>query len=216
MDVIELTAFRVDCILGILEREQREPQPLDIEIRMGLDLGPAGDGDALDRSVNYAEVMAQVTALVSEARFRLLETMGLAIARLILAPPAPGERRARVETVQITLRKPEVLGGAAIPGVVMARDRAWCDLRTRSFGEGVLLDVLAENGHDGAYRLHLDRGASLVLPASLSLHVVTGDIEAEGPVLPGQTLRRGTVAQVRNVGQGTACLLGMAVPALSA
>ena len=59
-DWIELGSWRLDCILGVLEREQKTPQPLEIEVRLGLDLERAADGDALDKTVDYAAALITV------------------------------------------------------------------------------------------------------------------------------------------------------------
>jgi dihydroneopterin aldolase len=208
-DWIELESFRVDCILGVLDREQTMPQPLDIGLRLGLDLGPSGDLDALERTVNYASVVAQVAMLVEEGRFRLLESMAMAICRLLLAPPAPREGRAAVDRVEVSLRKPVVLGGRAVPGVRVHREAAWCDLRTRSVGPGVLVDVLHEAGRTEVYRLHLDGDATFDCPAHLAVMCMAGEVLAGEHRLSAGSRVLATGQTLRNDGSKTACLLAV-------
>lgn len=110
----------VSCLVGILPRERVEPQPLQIDLFLTLDLHRCGETGDLGASVDYGAVDAQIRFLAVEGRFRLLESLALAIARLVLLPPLPGEARAAVERVSVTIRKPTVLR-AAEPRVVVCR-----------------------------------------------------------------------------------------------
>jgi dihydroneopterin aldolase len=215
-DWIELGAWRVDCILGVLEREQKAPQPLEIDVRLGLDLQKAGDGDALDKTVDYAAVLEQCTTIALQGRWRLLESMGLAMLRLLLAPPAPGEPRGAVSIAEVALRKPEVLGGRAIPCVRMRRDAAGIGLSSRSVAPGVLADVLCETPGTAAYRLHVDGGSSFVAPPNLALHVIAGMIGVgEDIARPGQSIPRGQARTLANPGRYPVCLLGVSTSRMS-
>lgn len=209
-DWIELDAFVVHCILGILDREQREPQPLEIEARLGLSLEAAGERDDLAASIDYAAVMEQLTTIAVEGRWRLLESMALAMARCLLAPPLPSERRAQVERVELALRKPAVLGGRAVPGIRLCRDRSWLVLPSRELGPGVRVDVLQENAHNGAYRIHLAAGATFELPDQVAIQVIAGELEVAGRrIARGGRVARGAS---RRVSSGGAVVLALAVP----
>ncbi len=212
-DWIELGAFRVDCILGVLEREQKEAQPLDIEVRLGLDLTRAGDEDALDRTVNYADVMEQLTTIALEGRWRLLESMELAMLRLLLSPPAADEGRAAVQVAEIALRKPAVLGGRATPCVRMRREAASIAILTRSLAQGVVADVLCETRGTAAYRIHVEAGATFVAPAGMALQVIAGMIGVDEEIArPGERIPRGGPRRISNPGRRSVCLLGIALP----
>jgi dihydroneopterin aldolase len=174
-DWITLDTFEVSCIVGVLDAEQRTPQPLVLGLRLGLDLTAAGDEDALDRSVDYATVTDLVTFLVVEGRFRLLESMGLAIARLLLAPPAAGEGRAAIDRVELTLRKPTILGGRAVPGVAMARDRESLAIPRVRWADGVDADVLIVTPRTRAYRVRVPAGAAF--PAGFTRRPIAAGCE---------------------------------------
>jgi dihydroneopterin aldolase len=175
MDTIELTRFSLTCILGVLDREQVTPQTLEVEVRLGVDLTASGEEDRLDKTVDYAEVMEQITAIAGEGRWRLLESMSLAICRLLLAPPAPGEARAPIAMVDLMLRKPEILGGRAVPGIRMVR-YAGLPIEDREFGTGVRADVLAETPRTSAYRLHLAPGAMFEGSTAWSYRRIAGEV----------------------------------------
>lgn len=106
----------LDCIVGILPRERLTPQPLRVSLRLELDLEAVGDSGDLRQGIDYAAIDRQVRFLAGEGRFRLIESLGLAILRVVLAPPV---LRARVR-----IAKPAILPGS-LPAVELARDAAW-------------------------------------------------------------------------------------------
>ena len=108
--------LELDCIVGILPRERVTPQPLRISLRLDLDLGPVGESGDLRRGVDYATIDRQVRFLAGEGRFRLIESLGIAILRVVLTPPVA---RARVR-----LAKPTILPGS-LPAIELSRDLAW-------------------------------------------------------------------------------------------
>jgi dihydroneopterin aldolase len=108
------------CIVGILPRERVEPQPLRVELSMALDLLRCGETGDLAASVNYGAVDEQVRWLATHGQFLLIESLALAIARVVLLPPAPGEGRAQVDRVSVSIHKPTVLRASA-PSVTLVR-----------------------------------------------------------------------------------------------
>ena len=102
MDSIELTDFSIECTIGILKEEQQSTQPLEIELSMGLDLSECGDTGDLALSVDYAAVANEITFLAKTGHWRLLETLGLAICRMLLTSPPTG--RGRISNVEFALR----------------------------------------------------------------------------------------------------------------
>src|SRR6266542_2821912 len=116
------------CVLGMTEWEQRESQTLELELGMGLDLDPAACGD-LRRLVDYSATLEQVQFIAQHGRWLLLESVAAAMARVVLAPPAPGEQRAQVRSAVVRVRKPEVFRGRAVPTVEIWRDESWYEPR---------------------------------------------------------------------------------------
>jgi FolB domain-containing protein len=180
MDWIELDDFRVHCIIGVLEREQREAQTIELAIRLGLDLRPAAGGD-LSRSVNYAEVADQAEFLAKTGRWRLLESLGTAICQLVLSTPAPLEARAQVGQVEVLMRKPEILGEQATPAVRLHRNGEQYRAHRLLLGAGTAAEVLVQTNRRGAYRVHLEGGKSWSLPTGAAAHLIAGVGTVEGP-----------------------------------
>ena len=100
---IALRDLSVDCIVGIREREQRNLQPLVLDVRMEIaapSLEAAASTGALDQSLNYSAVAKQLAFVCQHGQWGLLESLSTAICRLLLLEPAPGEGRAAVEAVE--------------------------------------------------------------------------------------------------------------------
>ena len=165
------------CVLGVDEWERKKAQTLELELAMNLDLDRAAAGD-LGRSVDYSAILDQVQFIAQHGRWLLLESMAAAMARLVLAPPAPGEPRAQVSAVLVRLRKPEVLRGRAIPAIEIRRDGAW--YRTEELELAPLrparIEILQETRQTGAYRIHLPPRTRWVVPSKMAVQVVSGRV----------------------------------------
>lgn len=84
---------------GVLEREQREPQPFHVDVELALELGPAGVDDDLARTIDYGSVFGTCRTIVESTSFRLIEALAEAIAQELLAEfPA--------DEVTVRVRKP--------------------------------------------------------------------------------------------------------------
>jgi len=186
MDWIVLSELRFDAIVGILPAEQANAQPLEIELKLGVDLDGAASSGDLSQTVDYAAVAEQVRFLAQQGRWRLIESLGTAICRLLLASPAKQDSRASVDRVELRIRKPAVLDGLAIPGVTLRRTADWCKLAKTKAPSRTTLEQLEATPLSAAYRVHIDPGTSWQPPAGLALMVLAGR-----PRVAGQTLGAG-------------------------
>jgi dihydroneopterin aldolase len=83
--------------------------------------------ESLRSTIDYAATASQVVFLLRSCRFRLLETAAHVLARYLLAPPAPDERRAQVDSAVVRLTKPGALRGFAVPSLEIERTASWCN-----------------------------------------------------------------------------------------
>jgi dihydroneopterin aldolase len=125
MDRLSLVT-ELSCLVGILPRERVEPQPIRVSLALDLDLERVGETGDLAAGVDYAEVDALVRFLAVEGRFRLIESLAIAILRALLTAPVA---RARVR-----IEKPTVMR-AALPAVELERGLDWVR------ADDVLVDV---------------------------------------------------------------------------
>jgi 7,8-dihydroneopterin aldolase/epimerase/oxygenase len=70
---IFLQNFVVHTIIGVYDHEQTTPQPLRLDIKVGLRTFNAFESDKLKDTIDYAEVAAYVKAQFETHRFKLLE-----------------------------------------------------------------------------------------------------------------------------------------------
>jgi FolB domain-containing protein len=212
-DWVELVNVEIDAIIGINDEEQRRPQRLLVDVRVGINVEDASQGD-LGASIDYASLHEQVITLAQYGQWRLLETLAVAIARLVLAPPGPSERRAHAHQVEVSLRKPDVLKGA-VAGVTMRRPASWCDLGTRMVPSRTWLDTLVTTPRAGAYRAHIEGGSTWEVPPGAAVHLISGDVLADGrPVALGARLARGACRGLRSREGTTSTLLVVSCPPL--
>jgi dihydroneopterin aldolase len=110
---------------GVLEREQRESQPFQVDVELLLNLQPAGVDDDLTRSVDYGQVFDVTRQIVESTSFRLLEALAEAIAHEILADFPVNE-------VGVRVRKPNapIDGTLDWAGVEIWRRRSGPDRRS--------------------------------------------------------------------------------------
>jgi dihydroneopterin aldolase len=191
LDWIRLRGIEASCVVGIYPHERDTAQPLRMDVDLGLDTEPAARAERLRLTVDYAAIRDQLVFLVTSCRFRMLETAAHALCRYLLAPPAPGERRAQIATVRLSLEKPTILPGATVPRLEVEREAQWVGELAREdkpFGQ---VDVIHETRDAGIYRLNVAPGASI----PLHVHRVMRESEM---VLSG-----GLMCQGRRVAPGT-------------
>lgn len=192
-DVISIERLEVPCVVGVYPQERTAPQPLRIDVRMALDTAQAGAKQRLRMTLDYAQVASQIAFLLQSCRFHLLETAAHALTRYLLAPPALGEDRPRLQEITLRLTKPNALGGNGVPSLEVHRTAGdvKLGLETKPFGT---VDVVHETKSEGIYRLNVAPGRSI----PLHVHRVMSESEmilGEGVLLnhrrtaPGEVYR---------------------------
>ena len=101
-DRIFLHGMAFECRVGVGDEERAEPQVIELDVELRVDLGTAGRTDDLAQTVDYGAVFEICRAVVEERSFRLLEAIAEQVASEVLA------RHASVESVLVTVRKPGV------------------------------------------------------------------------------------------------------------
>jgi dihydroneopterin aldolase len=184
-------------VVGLHPHERDVPQPLRIDVDLGLDTESAAESERIGRTIDYDAMAAQIAFLLQAGRFELLETAAHVLALHLLSPPAAGERRSQVELVRLRLTKPAALGGRGIPSLEIERDASWAWLESTATPFGSI-DVIHQSRHTRIYRLHLAPGRSITRRRSgmLEAELVLG----EGLERDGVVVARG--AQVRDAEVG--------------
>lgn len=161
-DVIAIHGLETECVVGVYPRERGTPQPLRIDVELSVDTEAAARSEKLSHSVDYDGLARQLVFLLQSCRFRLLETAAHALSTYLLAPPAPGERRAQVAAVKLRLTKPEALRGNAVPSLTIERDASFAETVQKKAPFGTV-DIINETREAGIYRLNLAPGRQVPL-----------------------------------------------------
>jgi 7,8-dihydroneopterin aldolase/epimerase/oxygenase len=104
MDVIQLTGIRCYGYTGYLPEEQILGQWFEVDLRISLDLSPAGRSDRIEDTLDYRSVILAVKDIIATAKFALIEKLAEKIVTAVLDFEM-------VQQVELKLHKP----GAPIP-----------------------------------------------------------------------------------------------------
>jgi 7,8-dihydroneopterin aldolase/epimerase/oxygenase len=117
-DRIELRGLRLLATVGVLDHEQVQAQPIEVDLDVAIDLAAAGRSDDLADTVDYGALCARLEDVASRPR-ALLEAMAEQMAQAVLdADP-------RVAAVEVAVRKlrPPVPQQLVTSGVRVVRAR---------------------------------------------------------------------------------------------
>lgn len=118
-DAIELRGLRLAGVVGVLPHEQAQPQPLEVDLDLHLDLGPAGRSDSLDDTADYGALCDVVEQVVTTTSYALLEALAEHLATAVL------DRDPHIVEVTVWVRKlrPPVAQQLSTSGVRITRGR---------------------------------------------------------------------------------------------
>ncbi|MCL5046830.1 MAG: 2-amino-4-hydroxy-6-hydroxymethyldihydropteridine diphosphokinase [Actinobacteria bacterium] len=131
MDKISLRGMVFHAHHGVYPAERELGQRFEVDLEVGLDLGPAGRTDDLSLGLDYSRLYLGVKEIVQGRRFNLIEALAEAVAAFALEFDA-------VREVAVRVRKPQ----APLPGVFgtvevqIQRSREWDAARAALEGGG--------------------------------------------------------------------------------
>lgn len=101
-DKIRIEKIHVFGYHGVLPEEKERGQNFYVTLTLSLDLKPAGTSDDLTRTINYADVVARVVAIVSaKPGFNLIEALAEKIAATLLT------EFDLLQNIEVEIHKPE-------------------------------------------------------------------------------------------------------------
>ena len=99
-DLIEVRGLKLRGRIGVTADERSQDQHLVVSIAARLDTRAASTTDDLTATLDYEEVVRQISKIVSSEAYSLIETLADRVARTILEHPY-------VEDVWVRVAKPE-------------------------------------------------------------------------------------------------------------
>ncbi len=157
-DSIELEGLTLDCVLGVYPEERHREQPVRVDLRLGLDLMPAGRSASIGDTIDYDRTATEIIALLRFRRYRLLENAAEELAAMLFGV------HPSVEELELRVAKPQALAGRAEAGAVrIARARDDFTWRREPARFGGEVDILLETKEAGLYLLHVGPGKSIPL-----------------------------------------------------
>ena len=115
-DNIRIERLELDCLIGVNPWERLTKQRITIDISMDVDLSAAGESDSIRDTVDYRCVAKAVTAEVNSSSYKLVEALAARLAKICMA-------NERVQSVEVTLRKPGAVRNATAVGVTIRLSR---------------------------------------------------------------------------------------------
>ena len=214
MDSILIDGLELECIVGVRPLERRRPQPIRIDLKLGLDLSEAGRTGRIAHTCDYNRVADEVRALLRFREYQLIEVATEELAGMLFGV------HSALQELEIRLCKPTALNGLArSAGGHISRKRSQFPTRRepRSFGE---IETLLQTHEAGLYLLHIASGQQIKptepRPARVLRWIVCGELACPaGPLAandPILTAQPGLDAH-ENTGSETASLFCCTCPA---
>ncbi len=116
VDIIYLHDLAIECVVGAWDWERDILQTVYVDLDMAWDISQAGQTDELEHTLNYRDISKAVTALVVARKFKLVETMAVEIADLLMTGFA-------VPWCRVRINKRGAVSGAEDVGVIIERGK---------------------------------------------------------------------------------------------
>lgn len=117
MAIISINNLRVDTIIGILEHEKHNSQPLFIDVDMQCNIANAALSDRIEDALNYADIAEQIQSITQQSNKKLLEGLISEITDSLL------KEHSAIDSIEITIRKPNAIANADCAAVTLSRTR---------------------------------------------------------------------------------------------
>lgn len=116
LDKIIIEGLEASCIVGVLDDERLNKQPIIIDAELSVDLSKASASDDIKDTLDYFSVYKNILMLAENSDFYLIEKLAQAIADECL-------RSSEVEEVRVKVKKPAALKQAESVAVEIIRNK---------------------------------------------------------------------------------------------
>jgi dihydroneopterin aldolase len=116
LDLVFIDGFTGETIIGIHDSELHQPQPVVIDVCVGLPRTRACDSDSIADTIDYGQLRQRLRRLLAEHSVQLLEALAEQVAQIALY-------EFHAHWVRVRVAKPRKFDDAAAVGVVIERRR---------------------------------------------------------------------------------------------
>ena len=102
--------------MGVNPWERLTKQQITIDVELDVDLSPAGASDTLADTIDYRTIVNNIVSEIADSKFALVEALATRVAAICLEDD-------RVQSAEVTLRKPGAIQDASSVGVTIRRSR---------------------------------------------------------------------------------------------
>ena len=117
MDKVFIEALEIECTIGIHDWERRIRQPIVLDIEMGFDNRKPAASDAIEDTLDYAQVIELAREVATGNAFQLVETLAEAVCERVMRISG-----VRSVSLRATKRVPSLRVGGV--GVAIHREKA--------------------------------------------------------------------------------------------
>jgi dihydroneopterin aldolase len=117
LDIVFIEGFVGETVIGIDASEEGVPQPVRMDLAIGMPALRACLTDRIEDTINYAEVRTALHALFAAHGVRLLEALAEKVAQLLI-------RDFGAHWVRVSIAKPAKFDDVRAVGVTIERRRA--------------------------------------------------------------------------------------------
>jgi dihydroneopterin aldolase len=114
---LRLDGIRFQCVIGVTDRERLTPQEIIVNIEVKVDFGKAAASDSIHDTVDYRRLSQRLIEAGAASRFRLIETLGAHLCRLVL------DEFPAVDGLRLEVEKPGALRAATSVRAVIVSQR---------------------------------------------------------------------------------------------
>jgi dihydroneopterin aldolase len=113
-DKIFIKNLILPCKVGVTDEERIKKQNVILDVEISCDLHRAGEADDFDQTIDYYTLMKDITTVVTQGEFKLLESIGEKVASLVL-------KDQRVLSVKLAVKK-EKYSQNPVLGIEISRE----------------------------------------------------------------------------------------------
>ena len=116
IDTIRIEQLKLSCLVGVNPWEQLTKQQITLDVELNVDLSPAGASDTIADTIDYRTIVNKIVSEIGDSNFALIEALATRVVEICLGDD-------RVQSAEVTLRKPGAIQDASSVGVIIRRSR---------------------------------------------------------------------------------------------